>query len=126
MCGACEHDQVRRWTSTRVLLLVFVGALLALSVAGLLMRIGSSERTSADPCQAAATAAVRFQSAVTRDIDQPALLRSDTVELVSELRSLGAANCPETRRFLVLAERTIGEFCSRCASDLQRVRMLGA
>ena len=122
MCGACEHVHGRRRTSTRVLLVVFVGAFVALSVAGLVMRIGPSERISADACEAASSAAVRFQSAVTRDIDQPALLRSDTVELVSELRSLGAAGCPETRRFLVSAETTIAGLCPRCASDLRRVR----
>ena len=93
MCGACEHDKGRRWTSTRVLLLVFVGALVALSVAGLVMRIGPSERISADPCEAASSAAVRFQSAVTRDIGRPGVLRSDTSGFVGELRSLGATRC---------------------------------
>ncbi len=123
MCGACEHDRGRRWTSTRVLLLVFVGSLIALSVAGLGMRIGPSERISADPCEAASSAAVRFQSAVSRDIGRPALLRSNTAAFVGELRSLGATRCPETRRFLVSAESTIGELCSRCASDLRQVRL---
>lgn len=123
MCGVCERVHGRRWTSTRVLLLVFVGALLALSVAGLVMRIGPSERISADACAAASSAAVRFQSAVTRDIGRPARLRSDTTAFVGEFRSLGATRCRETRRFLVSAESTIGELCPSCASDLRQVRL---
>ena len=94
-----------------------------LTVAGLVMRVRSADVRAADPCRAVSSAVVRFQSAVTRDIGRPALLRSNTAAFVGELRSLGATRCPETRRFLVSAESTIGKLCSRCASDLRQVRL---
>lgn len=126
MCGACEADHGRRWTSARVLVLMFVGALLVLSVLGVIVQVRTPEVGAADPCKAAASAAVRFQSDVTRNIGRPVRLRSDTTAFLGELRSLGAASCPETQRFLVSAERTIGELCPSCASELRRVRTPGA
>ena len=126
MCSTCERDQGRRWTSTRVLVLAFVAALLVLSVAGLVMRLSPTRVEATNPCREAASAAVRFQSVVTRDLGRPARLRSDTTGLVSALRSLGATGCPETRRFLASAEGTLGELCPECASELRRVRVSAA
>jgi hypothetical protein len=122
MCGACEHDRRRRWTSTRVIVLVFVAVLLVLSLAGVVIRARAATVQPADPCTAASSAAVRFQSGVTRDITKPVRLRSDTAAFLGELRALGAAGCRETRQFLVSAERTIGELCPSCAVDLRRAR----
>lgn len=122
MCGACEHDRGRRWTSTRLIVLAFVAVLLVLSLAGVVIRARTATGQAADSCTAAASAAVGFQSAVTRDIGKPARLRSDTAAFLGELRALGAGGCLETRRFVASAERTIGELCPSCAAELRRAR----
>ena len=126
MCSTCERDQGRRWTSARLLVLAFVATLLVLSVAGLLVRLTAASVEATNPCREAASAAVRFQSVVTRDLGRPARLRTDTAGLVSALRSLGATRCPETRRFLASAEGTLRELCPECASELRRVRTSAA
>ena len=120
MCGACEHTQNRRWMTTRLIVLAFVAFLLVLSLAGVVIRARAATGQAADSCTVAASAAVRFQSAVTRDIGERARLRSDTAAFLDELRTLGATGCQGTRRFLVSAERTIGELCPSCASELRR------
>ena len=122
MCGAGEHDRSRRWTSTRLIVLAFVAFLLVLSLTGVVIRGRAATGEATDSCAAAASAAVRFQSAVTRDIGKPARLRSDTAAFLGELRALGAAGCAETRRFVASAERTIGELCPSCAAELRRAQ----
>lgn len=122
MCGACEHDRNRRWTSTRLIVLAFVTILLVLSLAGVVIRARAATGQASDSCTVAASAAVRFQSAVTRDLGTPARLRSDTAALLGELRALRASGCQETRRFLASAERTIGELCPSCATELRQAR----
>jgi hypothetical protein len=122
VCGACKSDHGRRWTSTRLTLLAFIGVLSVFSIAGVIIRIGSFGDTSADPCLKAASAAVRFQAAVTRDLGKPALLRSDTARFSSEIRSLAATGCAGTQRFLLSGEQTIGELCPGCAAELRRLR----
>ena len=122
MCGACEGPHARRWTSTRLIIVAFVAVLVVLSVVGVVMRARPAGLRAADSCKAAMSAAVRFQSAVTRDIGWHARLRSDTAGFVGELRSLRASGCPETRHFLVSVERTIGALCPNCAADLRLAR----
>lgn len=120
MCGACETDHRRGWASTSTLVLAFVVALLVFTILGFAIRAtGSSGAVSA--CDAAASAGLRFQSAVTLDKDKPALLRSDTAAFIGELRSAGGDECASTRRFLASAEQTIEGLCPICAADL-RVR----
>jgi hypothetical protein len=122
VCGACESDHGRRWTSTRLTLLAFIGVLAVLSIAGVIIRIGSSGHPSADPCLASANAAVQFQAAVTRDLGKRSLLRSDTAKFTSQIRSLAATGCAGTQRFLLSGEQTIGELCPDCAAELRRLR----
>jgi hypothetical protein len=126
VCGACEHDRSRRWTSTRLIVLAFVAFLLVLSLAGVVIRARAGTGQATDSCTAAASAAIRFQSAVTRDIGKPARLRSDTAAFLGEFRALGAAGCQDTRRFLASAERTIGDLCPSCATELRRAHMPAA
>ena len=120
MCGTCESDHPRRWTGTRVVLLFFVGTLLVLSAAGVVSRARSSDTRALGPCAAASTAAVRFQSAVTRDLRDHTGLHSDTNDFARELRSLGATGCPATLRFLRSAEQTLGALCEDCVVELRR------
>ncbi len=120
MCGSCESDHSRRYTSTRVILLVFLTTLIALSVAGLIERSRSSDARALAPCAAASTAAVRFQSAVTHDLSNHTRLHSDTRGFASELRSLGATGCPGTRSFIRSADETLGGLCKDCAAELRR------
>ena len=122
MCGACESDHTRRWTSTRLILLAFLATLLALSVAGVVGRARSSDARALEPCAAASSAAVRFQSDVTRDLRNHGRLHSDTDGFVGELRSLGVAGCPATLRFLESAEETLRALCEDCALELRRAR----
>jgi hypothetical protein len=105
-----------------VILLVFLATLLALSAAGVVVRARSSDTRAMGPCAAASTAAVRFQSAVTRDLRNHARLHADTRGFARELRSLGASGCPETVRFLRGAEKTLAAFCDDCVVDLQHSR----
>lgn len=120
MCGACETDHRARWSSTRVILLVFVATLVALSVAGVVMKVRPSENRVLDRCVTASSAAVRFQSAVTDDLGNHARLHADTQSFAREIRSLDATSCPDTVRFLATAKRTIGAFCGDCVGELRR------
>ena len=120
MCGSCESDHSRRWSSTRVILLVFLATLVALSVAGLVERSRPSDARALAPCSAASNAAVRFQSAVTRDLGNHGRLHSDTRGFAREVRSLGATACPDTVRFLGAAEQTLGALCKDCVGELRR------
>ena len=120
MCGSCESDHSRRWSSTRVILLVFLATLVALSVAGLVERSRPSDARALAPCTAASSAAVRFQSAVTHDLRNHTRLHSDTRSFARELRSLGATACPDTVRFLGAAEQTLGALCKDCVGELRR------
>ncbi|MBA3401884.1 MAG: hypothetical protein H0U05_07850 [Actinobacteria bacterium] len=122
MCGSCEHGDGRRWTSARLILLAFVATLLFLSIAGVIARVGASDTRALAPCAAASTAAVRFQAAVTRDLRDHKRLHSDATEFASELRSLGATDCPATVRFLRSAEETLGALCKDCAVEIRRAR----
>lgn len=119
MCGTCETDHTRRWTGTRLTVLAFVAALLVLSTAGLIARVRASDTRALGACTAASTAAVRFQSAVTRDLRHHTRLHADTNGFARELRSLGATGCPETLRFLRAAEETLGSLCEDCVVELR-------
>lgn len=114
MCGACESDHTRRWTSKRLITLTFLAALLVLSTAGLLVRVRAPDRQALAPCAAASIAAVRFQSVVTRDLRDHARLHSDANGFANELRSLGATGCPATPRFLRGAQATLMTLCNDC------------
>jgi len=103
-----------------VILLLFLAALVALSVAGLVERSRSSEARAMSRCAAASTAAVRFQSAVTDDLRNHSRLHSDTRAFARELRSLDATGCPDTVRFLGTAEQTLAALCKDCADELRR------
>lgn len=93
-----------------------------LSAAGVVSRARSSDTRALGPCAAASTAAVRFQSAVTRDLRDHTRLHSDTNGFARELRSLGATGCPATLRFLRNAEETLGQLCEDCAAELRAAR----
>lgn len=119
MCGTCEGDHTRRWTSTRLVTLAFVASLLVLSTAGLTARVRGSDTRALGACAAGSAAAVRFQSAVTRDLRNHARPHVDTNGFARELRSLGATGCPGTRRFLRSAEETLGALCQDCVAVLR-------
>ena len=102
-----------------MILLVFMATLVALSAVGLAERARSSEHRAVEPCAAVSSAAVRFQSAVTDDLRDHAQLHSDARGFASELRSLGASNCSETRRFVRSASLTLRELCTDCVADLR-------
>lgn len=126
MCGTCESDHSGRWTSTRVIVLVFLVALLALSAAGVVARARSPEPSALGTCAAASSAAVRFQSKVTRDLGHHGRLHSDAVGFARELRSLGALRCPEMMRFLRSAEQTLDALCDDCVVILRTARPTSA
>lgn len=123
MCGSCEGDHPARWWSgTRVILLVFVTTLVALSVAGVVMQVSPSQTRAVGQCAAASSAAVRFQSAVTTDLGNHERLHADTRSFAREIRSLDAATCRDTVRFLGTAEQTVGALCAECVAELRRIR----
>ncbi len=86
------------------------------------MRSRSSDTDALEPCATVPELAVRYQSAVTRDLGRHALLHADTRQLVGELRALGADTCSETRRFLVTADQTVADLCPDCVANLRRAR----
>jgi hypothetical protein len=103
-----------------MILLVFLATLVGLSVVGLAERARSSEHRAVGPCAAVSSVAFKFQAAVTDDLRNHTRLHSDTHRFIGELRSLDAANCPETRRFLRTASLTIGALCKDCVDELRR------
>lgn len=119
MCGTCESGHRRGWTSTRVTLIVFVATLLALSAAGVVSRQRQSDMRAVAPCGAASTSAVRFQSAVTRDLRDHGRLHADTTRFARDIRSLAATGCPETIRFVHGAEQTLATLCGDCSVELR-------
>ncbi len=122
VCGSCETGHpTRRWSSTRVVLLVFVATLVALSVAGVVMKAKPSQTRAVGPCATASSAAVRFQSAVTNDLGNHDRLHADTRTFALEIRTLDAIACAETVRFLGTAEQTLGALCTDCVGELRRV-----
>ncbi|CAN5253374.1 hypothetical protein BH09ACT13_BH09ACT13_03630 [soil metagenome] len=123
MCGTCESNRSRRWSGTPLILLAFVATLLVLSTAGVVAQIRSSaQRTAVERCAKATGATVSLQAAVTRDLRRHARLHADTRVFVRELRSLGAVECPETKRFLAAAEETVAGLCWDCVVELRRGR----
>lgn len=122
MCGTCESEPGGRWTSTRLIVLVLVATLLALSAAGLVSRLRSDATVASAPCKTAVTETLRFQTAVTRDLDSHPSLHADVEQLTRTLRTLGATRCPETARFLAGAARTLEALCVDCAAELARMR----
>ena len=121
MCGTCDARS-RHWTSTRLILLTFLVALLILSVAGLAGRGHSSDNRALAPCAVASTAALRFQSDVTRNLRSHPRLHRDTTRFVSELRSLDASGCSATQRFLRAGGATLAALCEDCAVAFWRLR----
>ena len=119
MCGTCESGHARRWTSTRVILVVFLATLLVLSSVGVASRLRSSDAQAVAAGDAASTAAVRFQSAVTRDLRSNVRLHADTTRFTRDVRSLAATGCPATTRFVRSAERTLDGLCGDCAVELR-------
>ena len=122
VCGSCETGHsARRWSSTRVTLLVFVATLLALSAAGVVMKVRPSQPRAVGSCATASSAAVRFQSAVTNDLGNHDRLHADTQTFAREIRTLDAITCAETVRFLGTAKQTLGALCPDCVGELRRV-----
>lgn len=102
--------------------LLFLAALLVVSLVGIAVRFSSSDARALEPCVSLSDAAVRFQSAVTRDLRSHRRLHADVTEFARELRSLGATGCPATKRFVRSAEGTLGSLCRDCAAELGRAR----
>ncbi len=119
MCGTCERGHGRRWTSTRVTMIVFVATLLVLSAAGVVSRFRTGDTRAVAPCGAASTTAVGFQSAVTRDLRDHGRLHADTARFARDIRSLAATGCPGTIRFVHGAEQTLAALCDDCAVELR-------
>ena len=123
MCGSCEGDHPARWWSgARLILLVFVATLVALSVVGVVMQVRPSQTGAVGRCAAASSAAVRFQSAVTTDLGNHERLHADTRRFAREIRALDATTCPDTVRFLSTAEQTVGALCADCVAEVRRIR----
>lgn len=118
MCGSCETGHsARRWSSTRVVMLVFVSTLLAFSAAGVVMKVRPSQTRAVGSCATASSAVVRFQSAVTNDLGNHDRLHADTQTFARGIGSLDAITCPETVRFLGAAEQTLGVLCPDCLAS---------
>lgn len=84
------------------------------------MKAGPSQTRAVGQCANASSAALRFQSAVTNDLGNHDRLHADTRSFVREIRSLDAATCPGTVRFLGTAEQAIGALCADCVAELRR------
>ena len=124
MCGSCEagsHSGITRWTSTKLLVIAFVAALVALSIAGLVLRLGSSGRSSAARCSHLVADSTTYQTTVTRDLRAgSATLVSDTNLFVEHARAQGGGDCAELRTFTKGARSTLRPVCPPCADILAR------
>lgn len=124
MCGSCEtgpHSRDKRWTSTHLLVLSFVAALVALSLAGLVLRLRSGGSSSAARCSHLVADSTTYQTTVTRDLHAgPATLVSDTTRFVDHARAQGGGDCVELRAFARSARSTLRPVCAPCADLLTR------
>ena len=124
MCGSCEagsHSPDERWTSTHLLVIVFVAALVALSLAGLVLRLRSGGSSSATGCSHLVADSTTYQTTVTRDLHAgSARLVSDTNRFVDHARAQGGGDCVELRAFARSARSTLRPVCAPCADILAR------
>ena len=124
MCGSCEgrsHSKANPWLSSHLPLVLFVAALVALTLAGLVLRLRSDGGASASGCSHLLADSTVYQTAVTRDLHAGlATLVSDTNHFVTHARAKGGVGCVELRAFARSARSTLRPVCAPCADVLVR------
>ena len=124
MCGSCSTEldsHTRRWTTSRLVVWLFLTALVAVSIAGVAGRLRTAPQRATSNCSHVGAETTAYQVTVTRDLrdGNQALLR-DTDALVRHVRAENALGCAQLRSFVSGAQTTLRVACAPCAMRLRR------
>lgn len=122
MCGSCDgasHAGRKRWTSSHLIVIVLIGTLATLSVAGLVLRRGGRSESTASGCSHLVVDSTAYQAAVTRHYgDGSATLMNDTSDFVDHVRAEGEASCTAFRALMTDSRTTLATVCGPCVTQL--------
>ena len=124
MCGSCEgasHPGGKRWTSSHLIVIALIGTLVALSVAGLVVRLSSRGAAAASRCSHLVADSTTYQATVTSHYaDGAKTLLADTSAFVDHVRAEGEADCAALRALATDSRTTLAAVCLPCAARLAR------
>ncbi len=121
MCGTCSgatHRGRRTWTASRVVVLVLVATLVALSAFGLVLR--EREGGIAASCVDVTRETKAYETLFTRHLDEgPDVLIGDTKRFVGRVTAQDGAACADLKSFVRGVEPMLRAVCGPCATTMR-------